>query len=86
MSDQDLRELVAQLHERLRATGSLDDESHKLLTSALHDIEGALARSEGSSLPVSERLETLAVRFEADHPTLVVALRQLIDALGKAGI
>jgi len=33
-----------------------------------------------------QRLEGLAVRFETDHPSLAQVLRQLIDALGKAGI
>jgi hypothetical protein len=32
------------------------------------------------------RLEELAVRFEADHPSLAASLRQLTDLLGKAGI
>jgi len=32
------------------------------------------------------RLESLAVRFEAGHPGLAELLRELIDALGKAGI
>jgi len=32
------------------------------------------------------RLESLAVQFEADHPGLAELLRQIIDALGKAGI
>jgi hypothetical protein len=32
------------------------------------------------------RLEALAVRFEAEHPSLAQLLRQLGDLLGKAGI
>jgi hypothetical protein len=31
-------------------------------------------------------LEALAVRFDAKHPTLARALRELIEELGKAGI
>ena len=34
----------------------------------------------------SPRLESLAVRFEAGHPAIAEALRELIDALVKAGI
>ena len=33
-----------------------------------------------------ERLEELVVRYEADHPGVAGAMRQLIDALAKAGI
>lgn len=32
------------------------------------------------------RLESLAVQFEADHPSLAATLRRLVDLLGKAGI
>jgi FXSXX-COOH protein len=33
-----------------------------------------------------EQLDALAVRFEADHPALGAAIRQVVDALAKAGI
>ncbi|MEY4933357.1 MAG: hypothetical protein RLZZ403_1677, partial [Pseudomonadota bacterium] len=36
--------------------------------------------------PVGERLEALALGFEAKHPALGTAIRQVVDALGKAGI
>jgi hypothetical protein len=32
------------------------------------------------------RLEALAVRFEAEHPSIAQLLRQIGDLLGKAGI
>ena len=32
------------------------------------------------------RLESLAVKFEAGHPALAETLRELMDALVKAGI
>lgn len=85
MPDQNLRALVGQLHAQLDRTGTMDADSRALLTSALHDIETALARR-GDTAPDSQRLGALAARFEADHPTLVITLRQLVDALGKAGI
>jgi len=85
MTDQDLNALVGQLHAQLARAGTVDAESRALLTTALHDIEAALARSDDANT-ASAQLGSLAVRFEADHPTLVVTLRQLVDALGKAGI
>jgi hypothetical protein len=36
------------------------------------------------SLP--ERLERIAVQFEADHPTLAASTRRLVDLLGEVGI
>ena len=35
---------------------------------------------------LADRLERVAVRFEADHPTLASSSRRLIDLLGKAGL
>lgn len=35
---------------------------------------------------LSERLEKVAVQFEADHPTFAASSRRLIDLLGKAGL
>jgi Domain of unknown function (DUF4404) len=84
MSHQDLGELLAQLHARLGSASSLDADSRKLLATVSHDIEKALARDEAAS--PRPRLEALAVRFEADHPALADVLRQIVDALGKAGI
>jgi hypothetical protein len=86
MSQQDLRELLTQLHTRLSNTQSLDADAREHLTTALHDIEKALARSDAKTAPARPRLEALAVKFEAEHPALADVLRQLIDALGKAGI
>jgi hypothetical protein len=34
----------------------------------------------------AEPVEALAVRFEAEHPSLAGVLRQIMDTLGKAGI
>ncbi len=86
MTEPALRELLAALHARLQETDAPDSETRQLLKSALQDIEGTLGRGDAASASAVERLEQAAVGFEAEHPTLVVALRRLIDALGKAGI
>jgi predicted component of type VI protein secretion system len=102
MAEESLRELLARLHEQLgvRGSGSLDVESRQLLATAMRDIERALDRADrgmdkadqtldDASAAVAAhtpRLESLAVRFEAGHPGIAEALRELIDALVKAGI
>jgi hypothetical protein len=101
MTDESLRELLARLHEQLGARGrALDADSRQLLTSAMRDIERALDRADrtmdkadavlddvsAAAAAHSPRLESLAVRFEAGHPAIAEALRELIDALVKAGI
>jgi hypothetical protein len=86
--DESLRDLLRRAHERLSRTATVDSESRALLVSLTQDIERALAGRSGArpDAPPVQRLEALAVRFEADHPALAQVLRQLIDALGKAGI
>ncbi len=86
MSDQNLRDLLGQLHARLTATKSVSADERKRLTTVLHDIEKALARSDDSVAAPKPRLEALAVKFEADHPALADSIRQLADMLGKVGI
>jgi len=85
MTSQDLRALLAQLHEHLRSTRSLDPEARGLLTSVARDIDHALKNDDVSAV-AAEPVESLAVRFEADHPSLAGVLRQIMDTLGKAGI
>jgi predicted component of type VI protein secretion system len=101
MAEESLRELLARLHEQLGSSSrALDGESRQLLTTVMRDIERALDRSDramdqadrtldDASAAVAAhtpRLESLAVRFEAGHPAVAEALRELIDALVKAGI
>lgn len=85
MSDQDLRALLAELHARLKQARSLDSEDRKLLATVARDIENALVNDDASAV-ATEPVEALAVRFEADHPSLAGVLRQIMDTLGKAGI
>jgi predicted component of type VI protein secretion system len=90
MNQESLRELLARLHERLSASGSVDGEARQLLGTVMRDIERTLGSgAPGAAAPAAAhapRLESLAVKFEAGHPGLAELLRQLIDALGKAGI
>lgn len=94
MREDSLRELLSQVHERLsRTDGALDTESRELLVTLMGDIERTLGRASSgrpgtrsTDTEAMPRLEALAVRFEAEHPALARTLRQLMDALGKAGI
>jgi hypothetical protein len=92
-----LQVLLAKVHERLNEAGSVDRASREQLRQVMADLERALGQGgpEGVTGPKgtasaveahTPRLESLAVRFEADHPGLAATLRRLIDLLGKAGI
>jgi septal ring factor EnvC (AmiA/AmiB activator) len=83
--DQDLRALLAELHLKLGEAHSVDEDSRALLAAVSADIEQALGRNPPPALPQS-KLAELAARFEVEHPALAEAVRDVIDALGKAGI
>ncbi len=91
VSDESLRELLARVHERLGRAGSVDPESRKLLSALVRDIDRALGRggaasAAGATGSHAPRLESLAVRFEADHPALAEVIREVVDALARVGI
>jgi len=85
MTSADLHELLRRLHEELGKAGPLDAESRELLGVVARDINEVAAPQPGVADHVPA-LERLAVRFESEHPAAARALRQLVDALGKAGI
>jgi hypothetical protein len=79
-----LRELLARLRERL-GRSRLDADSRDHLSAVVSDIDGELGRG-GAASAHAPRLESLAVRFEADHPGLAEVIREVIDALVRGGV
>lgn len=93
MMNTDLREKLAALHAELARTNAVDPHARELLVTLLDDITRLLGSSSHPAqdtgeedAPLTERLDGLAVQFEAEHPALSTALRRVVDALGKAGI
>jgi hypothetical protein len=86
MAEDNLRELLTQLHTRLGNAQSLDAESRKLLTTLSQDIERAIGRASEETAPARNSLESTAVKLEAEHPALAGVVRQIVDVLAKAGI
>jgi hypothetical protein len=90
-SEKSLRELLARVRERLSQARSVDAESRQHLSALVHDIDDALGQegprgAAGKAGAHAPRLESLAVRFEADHPGLAEVIREVIDALVRVGI
>jgi hypothetical protein len=97
-----LRDQLRKLHEELGSVRHVDPRSKQLLAEVLEDIQRLLQRDRANAPPAGpgplppsmppgnaslpERLEKVAVQFEADHPTLAASSRRLIDLLGKAGL
>ncbi len=86
MSGESLQALLRRLHEELGRAGPVDDETRRLLDVVADDIAGKAAAAPAGGSRHAPALEKLAVRFEADHPALAAATRQVVDALAKAGI
>jgi len=86
MNQSDLRNLLTQLHTRLGSAPSVDADDRRLLITLLGDIEKVLAQSPAGAQTDTSGIESLALKFEADHPALADGLRRLADTLAKAGI
>jgi Domain of unknown function (DUF4404) len=94
MDKESLHELVAKLHAELADALAADPKSRQSLGEMMQDINRLIDKpadaatwpsgSPTGSLP--ERLEAVAVRFEAAHPTLAAGARRLVDLLGEVGI
>jgi hypothetical protein len=86
MNKQTLNEKLEQLRTELAAS-ELDDKTHAQLRSLVADIERAIESDEDSTdEPLSEQVEDLVLKFEADHPQLTSALNQVAVALSNLGI
>lgn len=85
----ELREQLVRLNSELRRTTTVDHEMRELLVELLGETTRVLhqtSRSPAEQQSLTEKLDELAVRFEAEHPALGTTVRQIVDALAKAGI
>jgi hypothetical protein len=83
------RQQLAQAHQTLRQIEAVNADDRELLISMLADITRLLGQpgaDDSANQSLIDRLDELAVHFEAEHPSLGNALRRVVDALGKAGI
>jgi len=90
-----LREQLTKLREELGLAKQVDPRSAQLLGEIMRDIrrltdqpgDAVLSPPPARTRPsLSDRLEEIAVRFEAQHPTLAASSRRLVDMLGKVGL
>jgi hypothetical protein len=89
MDQKSLRERLAKLHAELANTHQQDPATRQSLDEILPDVKRMVDQPAGTaaldkSLP--ERLERVAVQFEAEHPTLAASARRLVDLLNEVGI
>jgi hypothetical protein len=90
MDQKSLRERLAKLHAELASAQQQNPATRQSLGEILPDVKRMVDQPAGAAAPVdkslTERLERVAVQFEAEHPTLAASARRLIDLLNEVGI
>ncbi len=87
MDKDSLRERLAELHAELSEAHRTDPAAHAPLGDVLPDIK-RVAEQPGAAADTTlpQRLERVAVQFEAEHPSLAGSVRRIVDLLGEIGI
>jgi hypothetical protein len=91
MDHETLRERIAKLHAELTDAHREDPTARQSLGEILPDIKRVVEKPAGTAAAAADptlpdRLESIAVQFEAQHPTLAASARRLIDLLAEVGI
>jgi len=87
MDKNSLRDHFTRLRAQIAEAHQDHPETAAPANHALGEIQRLIDASRDAPHPsIPDRLESLAVQFEADHPTLAASTRRLIDLLGEVGI
>ena len=88
MDQKTLRERVAKLYAELAGMHRDNPATRQSLGEVLPDVKRMVDQPADAAADdtLPDRLERIAVQFEAVHPTLAASARRLIDLLGEVGI
>ena len=90
MNDQELCQLLEQLHNEIEATKSVDAKERELLRELETDIRTLLERCEAEQVqthPLTiRRLEDAIEYMAVNHPTLTAMLSNMSTILSNAGV
>ncbi len=88
--DDQLRELLTQLHDELEHTQTLDDNARQMMEHLKIDIQGLLEKSDEEQHPgygsVAHQINEAVQEFEVTHPELTETLTKVLDTLSGLGI
>lgn len=79
-----LKSLILQLHEELANADELPAELEVEVSEVVNDLAKLVPSGEHTS--TLQKIEEYAAGFDAEHPKLASALRQISVALGNVGI
>ena len=80
-----IQTLLAELHRELTDAETLPADVADEARAVMAELGESLP-AEGEQHGAVERLEGMAAGFEAEHPKLAAAARQIATALGRMGI
>ncbi|HEY2145071.1 MAG TPA: DUF4404 family protein [Steroidobacteraceae bacterium] len=90
MDQNTVRERLAKLYAELTHAQKENPAARRSLDEILPDVKRMVDQAPGAdshrSASLADRLERVAVQFEANHPQLAASARRLIDLLGEVGI
>jgi hypothetical protein len=89
MSQEKLRSDLEALHAELKQTKSVDGDERLMLQTLAEDIQELLTRAEEPSEQyqgLGDQLRDSIAKLEARHPSVTLAMRQVIDSLSFLGI
>ena len=90
MDKKQLIETLDQLHEELTDQPQVDPETMAHLRTVMSDIDRMLQSqekvAEEEAQSVTDRLQELLNRFEAEHPKLTGVIGRITDGLANLGI
>ncbi len=86
MSENNVKNLLVQLHQALAEGGAVDEETLAMAKKLDREISAFIASAEDVNSPVLEDAIALEARFAANHPVAERVIRELIDSLGRIGI
>lgn len=88
MEDDELQQLLEQVHAEIQRTESLDEKGRELLQHLGADIRDLLARTDDRQVheSLANRLKDAVDQYEITHPHLTMLLSRLLDSLSSAGL
>jgi hypothetical protein len=89
MNNDELRQLLEELHQRIESTDAVDEQGREMLNHLSMDIRNLLERTGEPRRDTTKEIYSLeeSIRhFEVTHPTLTATLSQMLNILNNAGI
>lgn len=86
MSQDKIKQLLAELHEALESTEEVDEETLALARKLDSDIDALIDSAENRNSPILDDAIALEAQFAANHPMAERIMRELVATLGRMGI